>query len=73
MILPDADRRSYFGRHKISTVSEREFIFGRVEDKFPIGLALTPTRKRRRLNSGQPSFLSPMSNRYSLMRSAKCN
>jgi len=65
---------TYYGKNKISEVSEREFIFGRVEDKFPIGLALTPDAKAvRQLNSGQPSFLSPMSKRYSRMRSSKCN
>jgi hypothetical protein len=30
--------RTYCGKHKISEVSDREFILGRVEDKFPIGL-----------------------------------
>jgi hypothetical protein len=30
--------RTYCGKHKISEVSDGEFIFGRIEDKFPIGL-----------------------------------
>jgi adenylate cyclase len=41
---------TYHGKHKTSEISEREFAFGRAEDKFPIGLDLTPDGKVSRLH-----------------------
>ena len=41
---------TYHGKHKTSEISEREFAFGRAEDKFPIGLDLTPDAKVSRLH-----------------------
>ena len=36
---------SYHGEHKTSEIAEPEFVFGRAEDRFPIGLDLTPDAK----------------------------
>jgi len=36
---------SYRGTHKVFETSEREFVFGRAEEKFPIGLDLAPDPK----------------------------
>ena len=36
---------TYHGKHKTSEISERDFAFGRAEEKFPIGLDLTPDAK----------------------------
>jgi adenylate cyclase len=41
---------SYHGKRKTSEISESEFVFGRAEDKFPIGLDLTPDAKVSRLH-----------------------
>jgi predicted component of type VI protein secretion system len=41
---------SYHGKRKSSEIPESEFVFGRTEDKFPIGLDLTPDAKVSRLH-----------------------
>jgi hypothetical protein len=41
---------SYRGRPRVHTTSEKEFVFGRAEAKFPIGLDLSPDPKVSRLH-----------------------
>jgi adenylate cyclase len=41
---------SYRGRPRVHTTSEKEFVFGRAEAKFPIGLDLSPDQKVSRLH-----------------------
>ncbi len=41
---------TYHGERKTSEIPVRDFIFGRAEDKFPIGLDLTPDAKVSRLH-----------------------
>jgi pSer/pThr/pTyr-binding forkhead associated (FHA) protein len=41
---------SYRGRPRVHTTSEKEFVFGRAEAKFAIGLDLSPDPKVSRLH-----------------------
>src|SRR5260370_10518499 len=41
---------SYRGKQKVKENSEADFTFGRAEEKFPIGLDLTPDAKVSRLH-----------------------
>src|SRR5260370_8654964 len=41
---------SYRGKQKVNENSEADFTFGRAEEKFPIGLDLTPDAKVSRLH-----------------------
>jgi len=41
---------TYHGKHKTSEISERDFAFGRAEDKFAIGLDLTPDARVSRMH-----------------------
>jgi adenylate cyclase len=41
---------TYRGKQKTSEIAETEFVFGRAEDKFPIGLDLTPDGKVSRMH-----------------------
>jgi hypothetical protein len=41
---------TYHGKHKTSEISRQDFAFGRAEDKFAIGLDLTPDARVSRMH-----------------------